>query len=337
MMDEAEYITESMAIPSGSLGVLEKQVQKLLRAWPEFYREIKPHHFIFAADNGVVKEGVVKQNPDITWMQAKNMVAGGAAISCFCRSQDVPYTVVDVGINSEDAVGLNRKVARGTQNFLENPAMTKREFWKAYDVGAEMVQRARMMGRNLLSFGEMGIGNTTTSTAVLHALTGVDLVKITGYGANPDHPEVVLRKREVIRIACERYLPLMKAPQDIIRCVGGFDIAALCGAMAACAEYRIPFILDGFITAVALACAVKIYPLAADMAIPSHISKEPGMLWALRESGLEADSVPIQAGLRLGEGTGAILGYSLLRTMLYTVYHMKTMTDFLSDDYSTAK
>lgn len=337
MMDKAARMTARMAIPPGSLGLLEKQVQKLFRAWPEFYETIKPYHYIFAADNGVVTAGVVRQEQAITYLQARNMTEGRAAISCFCRAQDVPYAVVDVGINCDEAVGLDRKVAPGTKNFLESPAMTEREFWQAYDAGAEMVQRAKLAGCNLLSFGEMGIGNTTTSTAVLHVLTGANLLEITGYGANPGHPEVVLRKREVIAAAVKRYEPLMKAPQGIIRCVGGFDIAALCGAMMACHERKIPFMLDGFITAVALACAARIEPAVSAMAIPSHMSQEPGMLYALQAAGIHPDEVPIQAGLRLGEGTGAILGLSMLRTMLYTVYNMKTMEELLSESCGAAK
>lgn len=337
MKGEAERITAAMAIPPGSLGLLERQVQKLFRAWPEFYREIKPQHFIFAADNGIVTEGVVGQEQEITFLQASNMVEGKAAISCFCQSQHVPYSVVDVGINNELAVGIDRKVAKGTQNFLKQPAMTEREFWQAYDAGAEMVQRAKLSGCNLLSFGEMGIGNTTTSTAVLHALTKANLVEITGCGANPGHPEIILRKREVIAAACRRYAPLMKTPQGIIRCVGGFDIAALCGAMLACFKQQLPFMLDGFITAVALACAVRIEPQAADMAIPTHMSKEPGMIYALKACGIEADDVPLHAGLRLGEGTGAILGLSMLRTMLYTVYNMKTMDELMMEGLGAVK
>ncbi len=337
MMDAAARMTARMAIPPGSLGLLEKQVQKLFRAWPKFYDTIKPYHYIFAADNGVVVAGVVRQEQAITYLQAKNMVAGQAAISCFCKAQNVPYAVVDVGVNSEEAVGLDRKVAHGTRNFLESPAMTEREFWQAYDAGAEMVRRAQVAGCNLLSFGEMGIGNTTTSTAVLHALTGASLLEITGYGANPGHPEVVLRKREVIQTAVRKYAPLMKAPQGIIRCVGGFDLAALCGAMVACREQNLPFMLDGFITAVALACAVRINPGVSAMAIPSHMSQEPGMLYALQAAGIRTDEVPIQAGLRLGEGTGAILGLSMLRTMLYTVYNMKTMDGLISESCGAAK
>lgn len=154
-------------------------------AWPEFYPEIRPYHFIFAADNGIVTAGVVQQEQEITCLQASNMVTGGAAISCFCKCQGVPYTVVDVGINSGEAVGLDRKVARGTKNF---------------------------------------------------------------------------------------------------RCVGGFDLAALCGAMVACYEKKLPFMLDGFITAVALACASTIQPKVSCLAIPTHMSKEPGMLYALKKA-----------------------------------------------------
>lgn len=329
LMDEAQRLTARMAVPPGSLGLLEREVQKLLRAWPQIEWELRPHHFVFAADNGIVAAGVVAQDQDITYLQAKNMVEGRAAISCFCKVQQVPLSVVDVGIRSDEAVGIDRKVAKGTENFLESPAMSERNFWRACDVGREMVRQAQKEGCNLLSFGEMGIGNTTTSAAVLHALTGADLENITGCGANPGHPEIVLRKREVIAAATKHYRPLMKTPQDILRCVGGFDLAALCGAMLACAEERIPFLLDGFITAVALACAVRIDPEVTRMAIPTHLSKEPGTAVALRAGGIRPDDAPIHAEMCLGEGTGAILGFSLLRTMLYTVRHMKTMEELV--------
>lgn len=329
LMDEAQRLTARMAVPPGSLGLLEKQVQRLFRAWPKIEWELRPHHFVFAADNGIVAAGVVGQDQDITYLQARNMVEGRAAISCFCQVQGMSLSVVDVGIKSEEAVGIDRKVAKGTENFLESPAMSERNFWRAYDAGAEMVQLAAKDGCNLLSFGEMGIGNTTTSAAVLHALTGANLESITGCGANPGHPEIVLRKREVITAATQRYRPLMKTPQDILRCVGGFDLAALCGAMLACKEARIPFLLDGFITAVALACAAKIDPDVTRMAIPTHLSQEPGTAAALRAGGINPDEVPIHAEMCLGEGTGAVLGYALLRTMLYTVRHMKTMEELV--------
>ena len=327
LMDEADRVTARMAVPRNSLGLLEQQVKKLLRAWGRVEFELRPYHYIFAADNGITAEGVVRQPQDITFLQARNMTQGKATISCFCQCNHIPFEVVDVGINRDEAVGRDYKVRRGTQDFLQEPAMTERDFWKAYDAGQAMVKEGVGRGCNILSFGEMGIGNTTTSSAVLHALSGAAPEFLVGCGANPAYPEVILRKRQVIQEAVKKYKSMMKAPQEIIRCVGGFDLAALCGAMVCCAEYRIPFVLDGFITAVAFACAVQIHAGVTAMAIPSHLSREPGMKCALELGGIQADEVPIRAGLALGEGTGAILELTILRTMLYAVAHVDRMAN----------
>lgn len=324
-MDEAARLTARMAVPKKSLGLLELQVQKLMRAWQTIQFELRPFHYIFAADNGIVEEGVVRQSQDITYLQARNMMLGVSTISCFCQSNNIPWLVVDVGINRQASVGLNRKVRQGTRNFLKEPAMTVEEFDRAYKVGSEQVDEAVSQGHNILSFGEMGIGNTTTSSAVLHALSGISAEFIVGYGANPAFPEVIQRKRKVIFDAVRKYKNYLRTPQDIIRYVGGFDIAALCGAMVRCGEMRIPFVLDGFITAVAFACAAKIHPDVVKVMIPSHISKEPGMKYALALGGIKEEEVPIRASLALGEGTGAILELNILKTMLYTVAHIDQM------------
>ena len=324
-MDEAARLTARMAVPKKSLGLLELQVQKLMRAWQTIQFELRPFHYIFAADNGIVEEGVVRQSQDITYLQARNMMLGVSTISCFCQSNNIPWLVVDVGINRQASVGLNRKVRQGTRNFLKEPAMTTEEFDRAYKVGSEQVDEAVRQGHNILSFGEMGIGNTTTSSAVLHALSGISAEFIVGYGANPAFPEVIQRKRKVIFDAVRKYKNYLRTPQDIIRYVGGFDIAALCGAMVRCGEMRIPFVLDGFITAVAFACAAKIHPDVVKVMIPSHISKEPGMKYALALGGIKEEEVPIRASLALGEGTGAILELNILKTMLYTVAHIDQM------------
>ena len=226
-MDEAARLTARMAVPKKSLGLLELQVQKLMRAWQTIQFELRPFHYIFAADNGIVEEGVVRQSQDITYLQARNMMLGVSTISCFCQSNNIPWLVVDVGINRQASVGLNRKVRQGTRNFLKEPAMTVEEFDRAYKVGSEQVDEAVSQGHNILSFGEMGIGNTTTSSAVLHALSGISAEFIVGYGANPAFPEVIQRKRKVISDAVRKYKNYLRTPQDIIRYVGGFDIAAL--------------------------------------------------------------------------------------------------------------
>lgn len=324
--EEVDALIDDMAKPVGSLGLLEKQARKAFLAWGHFEKELRPLHLIFSADNGITQSGVVKQLREITYMQTRNMVQGKATIRCFCQSNHIPYKVIDVGIASEDAVGVDRKVARGTQDFSKEPAMTKEEFQQAFDAGREMTVQAKKEGYNLLSFGEMGIGNTTTSSAVLTAIVPQGSSFLVGYGSAKGNYKLVLHKRQTVRKCVEAYRPQIHTAADAIRCVGGFDLAALCGAMVECAAQRLPFYIDGFITAVALACAVQLNPQVADCALPSHLSREPGMAVALRLCGIDEYDVPIQAGLALGEGTGAIFGVVLLRSMMYAIWHMATLS-----------
>ena len=253
------------------------------------------------------------------------MVEGTSAVTCFCRSQQIPYAVIDVGIDSEDAVGIDRKIARGTRDFSKEPAMSEAQLQQALAAGREQVQQAKAEGINLLSFGEMGIGNTTTSAAVLTALSPKKMTWLSGFGSARGNYKLLFHKRRVIAEAMERYEGQLSSPQAALRCVGGFDLAALCGAMLACADERIPFYIDGFITATALACAVAMDSRVRDYALPSHISREPGMAQALRLCGIDEYDVPLTAGLSLGEGTGAVLGVILLKTMMYAVWHMATL------------
>ncbi|VBB05289.1 phosphoribosyltransferase [Lucifera butyrica] len=330
-MDFAAYVDEwidGMAKPPASLGLMEQHVKKIFLAWGKMQPEIKPHHLVFAADNGIVEEGVVNYPAEITYLQAKNMVAGKATISCFCLCNQIPYQVVDVGIKSEDAVGTDRKVAKGTKNFLKEAAMNEAEYNMALQAGREMVRLAVEAGHNLLSFGEMGIGNTTTSSAVLHALSGMRPEFVVGYGAGCHNKDIVNRKRLVIARGVEKHKAAMKNEADIIRCVGGFDIAALCGAMLECADLNTPFVIDGFIAAVAYVCAARLNQAVERFGIPSHLSREPGMIYALMLGNILTDEVPIRANMALGEGTGALLMVGMLKTVLYTVMHAARMSDF---------
>ncbi len=325
---KVNQVIDDMAKPRNSLGLLEKYIKKVFWGWESFYQEIKPFHLIFAADNGVAKEAVVKQSQEITYLQAKNMINGHATISCFCAINQIPYKVIDVGVNHTDAVGIDYKAGMGTQNFLHAEAMHQQEFLKAFKAGKDMVAQAKTEGYNLISFGEMGIGNTTTSAAVLHALTDICPEFIVGYGANQQNPEVIKRKREVVRAGVELHRSKMHSVEEILRCVGGFDIVAIYAGMLECARQKIPFVIDGFITAVAYACAVRMDATIEGYAIPSHISREPGMEYALALGNIEAKDVPIRADMALGEGTGAIFMVVMLRTMMYAVQNVSKMSDF---------
>lgn len=324
---QVEHMLRNLAKPPGSLGLLEQHAKKVFLAWGNLQQEFRPKHIIFAADNGVVQAGVAAQLADITYMQSRHMVKGTSAVTCFCRCNDIPYEVVDVGINSKDAVGIDRKIVRGTRDFSAEPAMTPAELSFAMDAGAERVYAARKAGYTFLSFGEMGIGNTTTSAAVLTAIAPHGSEFLVGYGSAASNYKLLLHKRKVIRQALLRYAPYIHDAASALQYVGGLDIAALCGAMRACAEVRMPFYIDGFITAVALACAVQQKPPVSAYALPSHVSREPGMAAALRLCGMDEYDAPIHAGMALGEGTGAVLATVLLRSMMYAVRHMDTLED----------
>ncbi|MDR3589817.1 MAG: nicotinate-nucleotide--dimethylbenzimidazole phosphoribosyltransferase [Negativicutes bacterium] len=325
---QVDELIDGMAKPPGSLGLLEKHVKRVLLSWGEM-RELKPYHLIFAADNGVVEEGVAAFPPVITYLQAQNMVDGRATINAFCRCYGIPCEVVDVGVSGTKPVGTNRKAAEGSRNFAKEPAMTPSEYAYVQEAAADRVQTvAEQQGCNLFSFGEMGIGNTTTSSAVLHALTGIEPEFVVGYGAGQPSSEMLRKKRNAITKGMMLHKANIHNPHDILRCLGGFDIAAMCAAMLKCTELHIPFVIDGFISAVAYACATRIDEQAKHYAIPSHLSKEPGMIYALLLGGILADEVPIRGNMALGEGTGAVLMVGLLRAMLEAVKTTARLSDF---------
>ncbi len=322
---------DGAAKPTNSLGLLEKYLKKMTLSWGEIPKELRPYHLIFAADNGIVEEGVVNYPAEITYLQAQNMVDGRATISCFCKHNQIDYGVVDIGINSyRPFTGIQRKVAMGTKNFMKEPAMSQEEFEKAWQIGRELVyELVQEKGYNLLSFGEMGIGNTTTSSAVLHALTGMLPEFVVGHGAGLSGNDMLKRKRMVVAKGVERHKDQMQTVKDMLRCVGGLDMVGICSGMLACAEMKIPFVIDGFITAVAYACAARLDGSIEKQALPSHMSREPGMAYSLMLGNILAEDVLIRGNMALGEGTGAVIMVSVMKMMVYTMNHMARLSDFV--------
>ena len=198
--------------------------------------------------------------------------------------------------------------------------MAEDEFNSAFQAGYERIQHYVEQGINLFSFGEMGLGNTTTSACVLSALTGAKPMETVGPGSWPDKPELMKRKIDFVRSVLEHHKNNMASEHEpdrvrkIVAHVGGFDIAAILGAMLACVDFKKPFVIDGFITAVAAACAVHMNDRITDYALPSHHSREKGTEVALVEEGITQDMVPSQAQMWMGEGTGAILVVQMLKT-----------------------
>ena len=329
-----KFLQAKCLIPGG-LGLWEVYFRKICTAWGEINGEIRPQHIIFSADNGCNMEGYVGYNYEVTQKQSRNMLLGHSSATQFCNFNNIPYAVVDVGIASDDGIGVDRKVAKGTKNILNHPAMTEDEFNSAFQAGYERVQHYIEQGINLFSFGEMGLGNTTTSACVLSALIGANPMETVGPGSWPDKPELMKRKIDFVRSVLEHHKNNIVSKHEpdrvrkIVAHVGGFDIAAILGAMLACVDYEKPFIIDGFITAVAAACAAHINARIKDYALPSHQSKEKGTELALAEVGITQDMVPIQAQMSMGEGTGAILMVQMLKTTQHMFVNVGTFADLM--------
>ena len=329
-----KFLQPKCLIPGG-LGLWETYFRKICTAWGRIDSEIRPQHIIFSADNGCNMEGYVGYNYEITQKQSRNMLLGRSSATQFCNFNNIPYEVVDVGIASDDGIGVNRKVAKGTKNILNHPAMTEDEFNSAFQSGYERVQYYVEQGVNLFSFGEMGLGNTTTSACVLSALTGADPTETVGPGSWPNKPDLMKRKIDFVRSVLDTHKDRIVAESEpqrvrrIVAHVGGFDIAAILGAMLACVEFKKPFVIDGFITSVAAACAVHINDCVKDYALPSHNSREKGTELALAEVGITQDMVPIQAQMSMGEGTGAILMVQMLKTTQYMFVNVGTFADLM--------
>ena len=329
-----KFLQAKCLIPGG-LGLWEVYFRKICTTWGRIDGEIRPQHIIFSADNGCNMEGYVGYNYEVTQKQSRNMLLGRSSATQFCDFNNIPYEVVDVGIASDDAIGVDGKVAKGTKNILNHSAMTKNEFNRAFQAGYERIQHYVEQGINLFSFGEMGLGNTTTSACVLSALTGADPTETVGPGSWPDKPDLMKRKIDFVRAVLDNHKAsiITESEHDrvrnIVAHVGGFDIAAIIGAMIACVEFKKPFVIDGFITAVATACAVHMNNRVKDYALPSHNSREKGTELALAEVGITQDMVPIQAQMSMGEGTGAILMVQMLKTTQHMFVHVGTFADLM--------
>lgn len=329
-----KFLQPKCLIPGG-LGLWETYFRKICTAWGRIDSEIRPQHIIFSADNGCNMEGYVGYNYEVTQKQSRNMLLGRSSATQFCNFNNIPYEVVDVGIASDDGIGVDRKVAKGTKNILNHPAMTEDEFNSAFQAGYERVQYYVEEGINLFSFGEMGLGNTTTSACVLSALTDANPTETVGPGSWPDKPDLLKRKIDFVLAVLDKHKESIVAESEservrkIVAHVGGFDIAAILGAMLACVEFEKPFVIDGFITSVAAACAVHMNNRVKAYALPSHNSREKGTELALAEVDITQDMVPIQAQMSMGEGTGAILMVQMLKTTQYMFVHVGTFADLM--------
>lgn len=276
---------------------------------------------MMCADNGVVAEGISQSGQEVTLAVAGSMGKKKSSVCRMAMAAGADTIPVDIGINTgEKTEGvLDRKIRRGTRNFAIEPAMTEQETIAAIETGIQIAGQCKKDGYRLLATGEMGIGNTTTSSAVTAALLKCPVRTVTGRGAGLDNTGLD-RKIKVIEAAIDRYSLYEKEPLEVLATVGGLDIAGLAGLCIGGAIYHIPIVLDGVISMTAALVAEKILPGISDFIIPSHKGKEPAVELLCRELGL---APVIDAELALGEGTGAVMLFPLL-DMALSIYHNST-------------
>lgn len=334
---EARKRWDSIAKPLRSLGLLEEAIIKIAGCYGTSNVNINKKALItMCADNGIVLEGVTQTTQEITALVAENFTKDKATVSIMCKKLGVDLFPIDIGIYRDldsyllEDNGLkpfnliNRKISYGTKSFFKEAAMTKEDTIKAIDVGIDLVKNLKDMGYNIIATGEMGIGNTSTSSAVAAVFLEEKVERVTGKGAGLSD-EGLERKIFVIKEAIKKQKPNKEDVIDVLSKVGGLDIAGLVGVYLGGAIYKIPIIIDGFISAVAALGACKINPLVKDYILPSHVSKEPAGRLILEELGLKP---LLNLEMCLGEGSGAIALMPILELACEVYNKMSNFNEF---------
>jgi nicotinate-nucleotide--dimethylbenzimidazole phosphoribosyltransferase len=300
--------------PAGSLGVLERVARQvgLIQGSVRIGLH-RPAILVFAADHGIVAEGVSAYPQDVTWQMVENYLAGGAAINVFAQQNGCELYIVDAGVKHDfgpaPGVGraglIDRKLAAGTANFARQPAMTMATCTAALEAGMALVAE---LDTNVIGFGEMGIGNTSAAAALMHRLTGVPVAACVGAGTGLSAAGV-LHKQRVIEAALALHAQATE-PLDVLACMGGLEIAMMTGAMLRAAQRRMVLLIDGFIATSALLVAARLAPPILDYCLFAHCSEEHGHRRMLEHLGARP---LLDLGLRLGEGTGCALALPLVR------------------------
>ena len=325
--EQARQRQDTLTKPSGSLGRLEALSIQLAGicgvSHPTFPRKAV---VVMAGDHGVTGEGISAYPSEVTRQMVINFLQGGAAINVLARQAKARVVVVDMGVAAdfEQAVGLlQHKIAKGTRNMRRGPAMDRRQAEESVRVGIDVAEVEMAKGLDLLAIGEMGIGNTTPSSAITSVYTGLPVRQITGRGTGLDDSGF-LHKVEVIEQSIAINRPDPSDALDVLTKVGGFEIGGLTGLILGAAAHRIPVLLDGFISGAAALLAVELEPRVKPFLIASHLSVEVGHRAVLERLGLRP---LLELDLRLGEGTGAALAFHLVDAAVNTLNEMATFSE----------
>lgn len=313
----------SIAKPLGSLGGLETMISKIAGCQRSPNVRTKKKTLVtFCADNGIVEEGVTQTGQDVTAIVAGNLASGRATAALFCEDCGAKLIPVDIGMVN-DAPVRNEKIARGTKNFAREDAMTRDEALRAIEVGMKIAGEEADRGCDILAAGEMGIGNTSTSSAIACVLLDEPADRVVGRGAGLS-TEGLSHKKQVIRKAIADRNPDRNDPVDVLAKVGGFDIAGMTGLYLGAASRGIPVVLDGLISEAAALLAARISPVAKDYMIASHMSSEPAAPLIYSELGLEA---PMHLNFHAGEGCGAVLLFPMIDMACSIYYRMPSFEE----------
>lgn len=320
----AQQRLDRLTKPPGSLGRLEElaawyiQVMGKIPSLP-----LNKVIVTFAADHGVVEENISAYPKAVTAQMVYNFLRGGAAINVLARHVGAEVWVVDIGVDHgfEDLPGLiHRKISCGTRNMAREPAMSRAQAETAISTGIELVEQAVRNGANLVGTGDMGIGNTTASSAITAVMTGAPVDDVTGRGTGIDDHTLAI-KRAVIRQALRVNQPAASDPLGVLGKVGGYEIGGIAGLVLGAAAHQVPIVIDGFISTAAALIAVGLKPEVKDYLIAAHRSAEPGHRMALDHLGL---CPVLNLEMRLGEGTGAALGMGLVEAAIRILTEMAT-------------
>ena len=333
-MEIAQKRWDSIAKPLHSLGKLETLLIQIAGITGNAEVDLSRRGLIaMCADNGVVEEGVTQTGQEVTAIVAENFLKYDTSVGVMCKQNHVEIFPVDMGMVTDTKVRIDHKIAYGTQNMTKGPAMTREQAVKGLEAGIDMVRELNDKGYRILATGEMGIGNTTTSSAVASVLLKQPVEEMTGRGAGLTS-EGLVRKINAIKKAITLNKPDPEDAIDVLAKVGGLDIAGMAGVFLGGAVYGIPVVMDGFISCVSALIAMRICPAARDYILASHVSKEPAAHLILENIGKEAI---IHADMCLGEGTGAVALFPIL-DLAAAVYHsMSTFDDIHVEQYEELK
>lgn len=322
ILDKIDFLTK----PKGSLGKLETLAFRICRIQQTLSPKLtKPHNILFAADHGIVEEGVTVSPKEVTWQQLSHFSHGGAGINFLCNQHGFKLVLVDAGVDYDIPAGrgiIDCKIRKSTRNYLHEAAMTHEEFDLAIERGAKVVEDVYNEGCNIVSFGEMGSGNTSSSSMWMHAFTGIPLADCIGAGAGLDRPGIA-HKLDVLSRAWANYSGDGSA-KDLMAWFGGYEMVMAVGGMLKAAELGMTILVDGFIMTACILAASKLYPQVLEYAIFGHQGDECGHKLMLEAIG--ADPI-LHLDLRLGEGSGAVCAFPILDS---AVRMINEMDDFQS-------